>query len=302
MLIRIYVPCLVQDIKTIKAFIIALQQNWLSKIIYIILDQDRATQECSNIRGTELQVFIDAFIRNDKVRCSLVVVTKGGAQVKAALIVSSSKTINIYIAELRAIIEVAEQAARLPSIVLGEGCRIIIYSNNMSVLQAISNPRHQSGQRLIKQTIIAIKMAFTNGRCIQLAQVLSHIGVPRNKAADRLAARHIKEDSIVRMPSWAKGTFRSVAIRKLKLAWEVSSLQGRWKSGRQLRELDSTLLGKHVRLLYNNLIRLEAQVLAQLRTGHSKLQEFLFGIGVVDSNQYKYRQGKEDTWHFVLYC
>jgi hypothetical protein len=79
-------------------------------------------------------------------------------------------------------------------------------------------------------------------------------------------------------------------------------LQGRWKSGRGLRELDSALPGKHVRLLYDNLTRPEAQVLAQLRTGHSKLREFLFRIGAVDSDQCECGQGKEDTRHFVLHC
>lgn len=169
-------------------------------------------------KGTELQVFTDASMRNGKVGCGLAVVTKEGAQVEAALTVSSDETMNAYVAELGAITEAAEWAAGLPGVVLRGAWGITIYSDNMSALQAIANPRHQSGQRLIKRTITAIEMAFANGRCIQLSWVPSHAGVPGNEAADRLAAGCTKEDSVVWMPSWAKGTFRSVAMGNLKSA------------------------------------------------------------------------------------
>jgi len=52
MLMRMHVPCLVQDIETIEAFTIAPWQNWLSKIIRIVPDRDRAARECLNARGT----------------------------------------------------------------------------------------------------------------------------------------------------------------------------------------------------------------------------------------------------------
>jgi hypothetical protein len=73
-------------------------------------------------------------------------------------------------------------------------------------------------------------------------------------------------------------------------------------SGRRLREIDSALPGKHFKLLYYKLTRAEAQVLAQLRTGHSRLRAFLFRIGAVDDDQCECGNGSEDTRHFLLHC
>ena len=46
----------------------------------------------------------------------------------------------------------------------------------------------------------------------------------------------------------------------------------------------------------------EAQVLAQLRTGHSKLRGFLARIGAEETDQCECGQGKENTRHFLFHC
>ncbi len=57
----------------------------------------------------------------------------------------------------------------------------------------------------------------------------------------------------------------------LDRAMQATRSSSEWTTGRRLKEVDLALPGKHVKLLYGTLIRAEAQVLAQLRTGHSKL-------------------------------
>src|SRR5690349_9566436 len=73
-------------------------------------------------------------------------------------------------------------------------------------------------------------------------------------------------------------------------------------TGKHLKLLDTALPGTHVRLLYDTLTREEAQTLAQLRTGHSKLRAFLVKIGADGGDQCECGQGKEDTRHFLFQC
>jgi hypothetical protein len=56
-------------------------------------------------------------------------------------------------------------------------------------------------------------------------------------------------------------------------------------TGRQLWEVDPALPGKHVQSLYDTLSETEAQTLAQMRTGHSKLRGFLATIGAAETDQ-----------------
>lgn len=55
-----------------------------------------------------------------------------------------------------------------------------------------------------------------------------------------------------------------------------------------------------MRLLYDALTREEAQTLAQLRTGHSKLRAFLAKIGADGGDMCECGQGREDTRHFLF--
>jgi ribonuclease HI len=175
-----------------------------------------------NARGTELQIFTDGSMRNGKVGCSLAVVTEDTVQEEATLTVGNDEMINVYIAELEAITEAAEWAAGLPSTAL-EAWGVTIYSDNMSALQATANPRHQSGQRLIKRTMGAIEKALASGRRVHLAWVPGHAGIPGNEAADRLAAMSTKEDSVINLARYGINT--SNIIEPLNGTWsEISNL------------------------------------------------------------------------------
>jgi hypothetical protein len=210
--------------------------------------------------------------------------------------------INVYIAELGAITEAAEWPAGLPGTALEEAWGVTIYSDNIPALRATANPRYQSGQRLIKRTMGAIEKALASGRRVHLTWAPGHTGIPGNEAADRIAAMSTREDSVISTPSWANGTFRSVVMGKLRTRRQEASAHRRWNSGRRLREIDATLPGKHVKLLYDKLTRAEAQVLAQLRIDHSKMRAFLFRIGAVDDDKCECGRGRENTRHFLLHC
>jgi hypothetical protein len=54
--------------------------------------------------------------------------------------------------------------------------------------------------------------------------------------------------------------------------------------GKHAKRVDTALLGKHARLLYNRLSWKEASVLAQLRTGMARLNGYLHCIAAAESD------------------
>ncbi len=74
------------------------------------------------------------------------------------------------------------------------------------------------------------------------------------------------------------------------------------KVGRYSKRVDTTLPGKHTRLLYDRLARKEAGILAQLRTGMAKLNTYLHRVKAASSDQYACGQAKETVEHFLFRC
>ena len=70
--------------------------------------------------------------------------------------------------------------------------------------------------------------------------------------------------------------------------------------GKFSKELDKALPGTHTRILYDGLKKKEAKVLAQLRTGMSHLNDYLYRIGIAESDQCACGQAKETVKHFLF--
>ena len=65
---------------------------------------------------------------------------------------------------------------------------------------------------------------------------------------------------------------------------------------------DSAIPGRHTLALYNTMNKKEASVLVQLRTGHLRLNSFLYKINTADTDQCECGRGPETIRHYLLLC
>jgi hypothetical protein len=107
-----------------------------------------------------------------------------------------------------------------------------------------------------------------------------------------MAAETTARGTAVSPVPWLGTRFKSAVLCQLPETGLKIRLDQPWKAGKHLRQVDAALPGKHVRRLYDSLTRREAQVLAQLRTGHSRLRGFLAKLNIEESS----------VRHFLLHC
>lgn len=72
--------------------------------------------------------------------------------------------------------------------------------------------------------------------------------------------------------------------------------------GEYSRKVDTALPGRHTRLLYDNLKRNEARVLAQLRTGMARVNGYLHQIGAAEAGTCQCGRARETIKHFLFDC
>jgi hypothetical protein len=164
------------------------------------------------------------------------------------------------------------------------------------VLQVISSPRQQSGQSYICQIYESTHRLEETGNLVFPIWTPANAQIPLKEKAKAMARQATEPSTEVKeqTPS-AKSTVLCLA----KQEHEGKLIEG---VGEYTRKLDTALPGKHTRLLYNGFKRTEACILAQLRTGMSRLNGFLYRINAAETDLCACGQAKETIEHFLFRC
>jgi hypothetical protein len=165
-------------------------------------------------------------------------------------------------------------------------------------LLSVRKPGQQSGQHSIRKLYAAVRILQAKGNTIKGLWTPAHEDTAlsvRVRHQARIATELGKIPIII--PVQMKSTALSTALANQEKERTLPPGVGKYS-----RELDAALPGKHTRTLYDSLTKTEASILAQLRTGMSRLNGYLHRIGAAESDQCPCGVAKETVKHFLFRC
>ena len=208
--------------------------------------------------------------------------------------VSSQKNSNTYATDLFAV----SHSLKL----MATACKDVsvqVYTHNKSVLQSIQKPRQQSGQELLREIYQTTQLLYKNRCTVELFWIPAanpFLGSKSAKTAAKTATLGTSPQSqkeITRRTTLLSAALKTFAGKKPPLPPLV---------GKFTQSIDCALPGKHTRLLYDSFSKPQAALLAQLRTGKSRLNDYLAKINAVESDQCGCGTGRENVRHFLFHC
>jgi hypothetical protein len=171
-----------------------------------------------------------------------------------------------------------------------------VFLDSQSALQSIHNSKVNDSINLV----LKIREKIRNAT-ISLHWVLGHEGIMGNERANELAQMATTDTQLIPPPAetvsisviYARGKAANYTPRQEKFY--------RAKTRKFLQKIDKALPGKHTKKLYNSLDRVDAAILAQLRTNISRLNTYLYKIKVAETD--KCESGALETvQHFLFLC
>lgn len=192
----------------------------------------------------------------------------------------------------------------------------VIASDSQAAIQQIGNPKNQSGQATVRK-IYQLKRNLENRLLpnVRMQWIPAHASVVEDEIADQLAKEATKGHL-----EKVKGITMTKAIADMR-KHQQESQQGNQQTNQEesLQEsqqeshgrrrntikyaIDSALPGKHTTTLYNDLTYREAATLCQLRTGKSRLRDYLAKIRAVESDKCECTGHPSETVrHFLFEC
>ena len=200
---------------------------------------------------------------------------------------------NPYIAEVKAI---AMAIRALPPYLMGR--EITIFTSNQAAIQVINKPKQQSGQDSIIQIYETVRKLKEGRNRVLLRWVPAQEGFQLGGDAKN-AARRATEAG--RFPQKQLDSARATLINVARAERRAHGTLPE-RVGKHLKKIDAAVPGRHTRKLYDALGRVEACILAQLRTGMARLNGYLHRIGAIDTDWCTCGQARETVEHFLFNC
>lgn len=178
---------------------------------------------------------------------------------------------------------------------------LVFITSNRSALQAIGQPRQQSGQTTIQEIYKYAKLH--RHRDVSIRMIWAPTGAEGFAlgAMAKAAARESTQEGALHGEEPVHQA-RSTRTRLLLAGLQQQREAIPERVGRYSKRIDRALPGKHTQTIYNSLNRKEAKILAQLRTGKSRLNSYLHGIEATDTDLCDCRQAVETVEHFLFRC
>jgi ribonuclease HI len=175
---------------------------------------------------------------------------------------------------------------------LAKSLTYVVVSDSQAAIQQIRNPRNHSSQAIVQDIYRTMHNLEANrGPGVRLQWVPAHAMVIGDEIADELA-KQVTEGTLNEI----KHLTTAAALSKTKEALRNETSTSKYT-------LDSALPGNHTQSLYDNRLYKEAAVLYQLRTGKSRLHNYLAKIQEVKSSQCEYTSNTNKTVrHFLFEC
>src|SRR5579859_3577927 len=213
----------------------------------------------------------------------------------------NADTANVYAAELTAIhlgINMGEKYAE-------QFNKCYIHVDNQSSIRAISKPKQQSGQYIVRkilQDLDALQHRRPNLE-FKIKWVPGHMDIAGNDKADEEAKKAAQEQVIGESTT----QYKLKSVQRTKINEDINAAaKNAWNNGksnaRQHRKLTRPQRFKAGVRLYGGLSRKQAANLIRLRTGHCRLNSYLHRHNIIDDAACDCGRGIENAKHFLLLC
>lgn len=214
---------------------------------------------------------------------------------------------NVYIAEIAGL-ELATEIARATPLSF---TKCVIYMDSQAAIRGVNKPSKQSGQANLISAIINLQLLSDERQmATEIRWVPSHEDVDGNEKADKAAKEAAQSQGndlhIPKSTHKPLKSARTVCIKRdVTKEWDEAWQSDTPNDARQLRRITkkpNNLCGKK---LYNNIELPQHQIatLAQLRTGHCSLNQYLHRFGHAESPLCECGSGAiENVEHYLLHC
>lgn len=209
---------------------------------------------------------------------------------------------SVELAAIRAAVMLIDTYLEQADIEATNAFQATICSDNRKAVEATQQGLNQSGISIVQDIQSYVEHHAALGRQIFIEWIPKKAEIPGHVVADSKARAATSSEDCELSQGLDVPDSITWGWDVLKQTITTRARQHQWSTGNSLRSIDSAIPGEHTLKLYNTLNRKEASILAQLRTGHSRLNGFLAEINISESDQCECGQSVETIRHFLLLC